>query len=78
MSVLALEGVVEAEGLIRITSDIRLPQQTKVYILIPDLISEVDKNKPAYIYSPRLAHAERASRYIMELIEDPEDARISP
>ena len=77
MGVLALEGVVEAEGLIRITTNIRLPQQTKVYILVPEMPVEVDKSKPAYIYSPRLAHPERASHYIMELIEEPEDANLS-
>jgi hypothetical protein len=76
MSVLALEGVVEAEGLIRITTNIHLPQQTKVYILVPEMSLEVDKSKPAYIYSPRLAHPERASHYIMELIEEPEDASL--
>lgn len=76
MSVLALEGIVEAEGLIRITTAINLPQRTKVYILVPDVPLEVGEDKPAYIYSPRLAHPERASHYIMEIIEEPKDASL--
>jgi hypothetical protein len=76
MSVIALEGIVEGEGLIRITTAVNLPQRTKVYILVPDVPLQVGEGKPAYVYSPRLAHPERASHYIMEIIEEPKDASL--
>lgn len=75
MSVIALEGIVEGEGLIRITTAVNLPQRTKVYILVPDVPLQVGEGKPAYVYSPRLAHPERATRYMMELIAESTNVR---
>lgn len=72
---IVLEGIVEANGLIRVTSETRLPPQTKVYILVPNTPQEGDKSQSPYIFSPRLAHSERITHYVMELIEEPTDAR---
>ena len=55
MSVKALEGVVE-DGQIRLPPDIRLPDQTMVYILIPDA-----QARP-HIATPRLARIAKPTR----------------
>lgn len=65
MSVIAIEGVVE-EGQIRLKSGIHLPDQTRVYVLVPDFPVE----PRAHIRTPRLAHPEQAAEFIMEVIED--------
>ena len=51
MEGLTIEGVVDG-GQIKLKSDIRLPDHTKVYVVVPDLETE-----PApEIVSPRLKH----------------------
>jgi len=70
MSIAALEGFVE-KGQIRLKADVRLPDHTKVYVIVPDL--EV---RPVFhIFSPRLAHPEQAADF--EVIEVTPDAGIS-
>jgi len=66
MQVITYEGIVE-NGQIRLKSGIRLPEKTKVYIVIPDL----DPSKVIHIHSPRLAHPEQAADFKMEVIEEP-------
>ncbi len=60
-----LEGVVE-DGQIKINSDVRLPDGTKVYMVIPDVELE---NNPTHLRSPRLAHPEQAADFEMEVVE---------
>ena len=60
-----LEGVVE-NGQIKLNSDIRLPDGTKVYMVIPDV--EIEKNM-VRLSSPRLAHPEQAADFEMEVVE---------
>ena len=69
MSVKALEGVVE-DGQIRLPPDIRLPDQTMVYILIPDA-----QARP-HIATPRLARPEQVRDLQTEVREVPEDAGV--
>ncbi len=68
MSVTALEGVVE-KGRIRLKSDVRLPDNMTVYVLIP----QAESNEVARFYSPRLAEPAQARDFVMEVIEDPLD-----
>jgi hypothetical protein len=69
MGVITLEGVVD-NGQIRLVSDVHLPNNTKVYIIVPDIRVE----QVARIYSPRLAQPEQASDFDMEIIEEPSGA----
>jgi len=47
-------------------SDVRLPEGTKVFIVVPDI--EVDE-KSARLHSPRLAHQEQAADFEMEVVK---------
>ncbi len=69
MSVITLEGVVE-KGQIKLKSDIQLPENTKVYVVVPGLQVE----KTSHIYSPRLADPKRIADFQMEIAEDAIDA----
>jgi hypothetical protein len=60
-----LEGVVE-QGQVKLTSDVRLPDGTKVYLVIPDL--ELDM-QGVHLRSPRLAHPEQVADFDMEVVE---------
>lgn len=60
-----LEGVVE-NGQIKINSDVRLPDGTKVYMVIPDVELE---NTLTHLRSPRLARPEQAADFEMEVVE---------
>ena len=51
MGATTIEGVVE-NGQIRLPATVRLPERTKVYVVIPD----VEVHPVAYIGSPRLVH----------------------
>ena len=65
MSATTFEGVVE-QGQIKLNSDVRLPDGTKVYIVVPD--TEV-KETGAHLHDPRLAHPEQAADFEMEVVE---------
>ena len=71
MSVITLEGVIN-DGQVKLKGNIRLPDNTRVYVVVPDIqIEEV-----AYIYSPRLAHPEQAADFKMEVFEGSSDASL--
>jgi hypothetical protein len=69
MSVSTFEGIIE-NGQIRLPAAIRLPERTKVYVVIPD----VEIETVAYIGSPRLVHPEQAVDFKKEVLEEPSDA----
>ena len=69
VSVATFEGVVD-HGQIRLKTNIRLPEKTKVYVVVPDIQIE----QVARIFSPRLAHPEQAADFKMEIVEEPPDA----
>ncbi|MBI3948366.1 MAG: hypothetical protein HY321_20795 [Armatimonadetes bacterium] len=71
MSVITLEGVVE-HGQIRLADNIQLPDQTRVYVIVPDAQIE----QTARIVSPRLAHPEQAGDFQMQVMEGPDDAGV--
>lgn len=64
MSVLTFEGIVE-QGQIQLKTSVRLPDKTKVYVIVPDVLVEQFAN----IFSPRLAHPEQAADFKLEVIE---------
>jgi hypothetical protein len=68
MGAATVEGVVE-NGQIRLPAAVRLPERTKVYVVIPD----VEVQTVAYIGSPRLVHPEQAVDFIKEVIKESSD-----
>ena len=71
MNVAAFEGVVD-DGKIRLMPGVRLPDRTKVFVIVPDL----GTTKKAQILSPRLAHPEQMPYFKKELVEDLSDADV--
>jgi hypothetical protein len=71
MGATTIEGVVE-NGHIRLPATVRLPERTKVYVVIPD----VEVQLVAYIGSPRLVHPEQAADFHKEVIEELSDANL--
>ena len=71
MPVLTFEGVVE-NGQIRLSTNVRLPDKTKVYVVIPDF----ETNQVVRIFSPRLVHPEQAADFKKEVIEVDPNASI--
>jgi len=65
MSIITLEGIVQ-EGQIRLKSDFRLPDKTKVYVIVPD----IQVQKYAHIFSPRLANPEQAIDFKMQVTQE--------
>lgn len=69
MSVMAIEGIVE-NGQVRLKDDFRLPDNTRVFVVVPD----VEVESVARVYSPRLVHPEQAGDFKMEVAGGPLDA----
>ncbi len=70
MSVMTIEGVV-ADGQIRLKDDVRLPENTRVYVVVPDVqIEEIQLEPIVHIYSQRLANPEQAAALRMEMVEE--------
>ena len=65
MSAATFEGVVE-QGQIKLDSDVRLPEGTKVYIVVPGMELEA---KRVNLYSPRLKHPEQAADFELEIVK---------
>jgi hypothetical protein len=65
MSAEMFEGVVE-QGQIKLNSGVRLPEGTKVYIVVPGVDVETQGMR---LFSPRLAHPEQAADVEMEVVE---------
>ena len=71
MAISTFEGIVE-NGRIRLQDDIALPEQTKVYVVIPDF-KAISR---ARVYSPRLVHPEQAAAFVKQIIEVDADAEL--
>ena len=69
MGIMTLEGVVERKR-IRLKTNVRLPENTKVYVIVPD----VQVDQVARVFSPRLVHPEQAADFKMEIVGEPPDA----
>ena len=73
MAVITYEGVVE-KGKIRLKAGVKLPENAKVYVIVPDL--KTDKKKVIQVLSPGLVHREDAVRFKMEVTAEKPNARI--
>jgi hypothetical protein len=71
MSFLTFEGRIE-NGRIRLPDDVKVPDHTKVYVVIPDVTGE----PRARVYSPRLGHPQQAAEFAKEIIEVRADAEL--
>ena len=71
MAISTFEGTVE-NGQIRLRDDVKLPEHTKVYVVIPDLELE----NPRRIHSPRLVHREQAEEFTMHVSRATTDAKL--
>ncbi len=71
MNISTIEGIVQ-NGQIRLLGDVTLPENAKVYIVIPNL----EAAPSARIFSPRLLHPEQASDFAKQVIEVSTDAGV--
>jgi hypothetical protein len=71
MSVVTLEGIVEG-GQVRLPSNVRLPDSTRVFVVVPD----VQVERVAQVISPRPARPDQASDFAMEIVGDEPDAGV--
>lgn len=67
MQVTTIEGVVK-DGQIHLTEDIKLPEATKVYVVVPNL-----EERTARIMSPRLVDKSKLKEFEREIIEIEDD-----
>jgi len=63
MTVMTYEGIVE-NGKIRLMTEIHLPDNTKVYVIVP----EMEAKKIARVLPPRLVHRKQVADFKMEVI----------
>jgi hypothetical protein len=71
MAISTFEGVVE-NGAIRLRGNVTLPENTRVYVVVPDVQAGPCANVP----SPRLAHPEQAGDFAKEIVEAPADDKL--
>jgi molybdopterin biosynthesis enzyme len=64
MTLTTYEGIVE-KGKIRLKTGIRLPENAKVYVIVPDL--QVEKKKTIRVRTPRLANRKQAGDFKMKV-----------
>jgi hypothetical protein len=64
MSITTYEGVVE-KGKIRLKSGVKLPENVKVYVIVPEL--QTQQKKTARILSPRLTHRKQAGDFKLKV-----------
>jgi len=72
MPISTFEGIVE-NGQIRLRDDVTLPENTRVYVVIPDFEAAPPQ---ARVYSPRLVHPEQAKDFAKQLLEESADAEL--
>ncbi len=64
MSITTYEGVVE-KGKIRLKSDVKLPENVRVYVIVPEV--QTQEKKTAQIHTPRLGHRKQAGDFKMKV-----------
>jgi hypothetical protein len=72
MKVVTYEGVVE-NGRVQLPAGVSLPEKAKVYVVVPGVV-EIEAQRVAHIYSPRLANPADAIHFKMEVREEGTDA----
>ena len=73
MSIATYEGVVE-KGRIRLKAGVKLPENTKVYIIVPEL--QLDEKKVIRMLTPRLVNRKQAADFKMQVTKIKPNARI--
>ena len=71
MAISTFEGVVK-DGQIRLRDKVQLPENTEVYVVIPDF----ESSPRARVSSPRLVHPEQASDFVKQVVEAADDAKL--
>lgn len=71
MSVITLEGITE-NGHIRLKSNVRLPDNIKVYVVVPG----IELEQVGHMHSPHLAQSAQAIDFTMEIIEETPGANV--
>ena len=71
MAISTFEGIIE-NGQIRLRDKVALPEQAKVYVVIPDF----EAVSRAHIYSPRLVQPEQAAAFVKQIVEGNADAEL--
>jgi hypothetical protein len=71
MNVAAYEAVVE-NGQVRLPAGAELPENTKVYVVVPGLAAK----GVVRIFSPRLLHPEQVGDFVKEVIQESPDAPV--
>ncbi len=71
MKVTTFQGIVE-NGEIRLADDVRLPEKTTVYVVIPNL----EVPQVSSLRSPRLVHPEQAADFKKVVVVEAQDARL--
>jgi hypothetical protein len=69
--VTTIEGVVE-NGLVRLPANVRLPEKSKVYVVVPG----VEIGPVAFVGSPRLVRPEQSKDFEKEVVEEMIDGGI--
>ena len=64
MSITTYEGVVE-KGKIRLKSDVKLPENVRVYVIVPEV--QTQEKNAARIHTPRLTHRKQAGDFKMKV-----------
>ena len=59
-------------GLIRLPPEVKLPDRTKVYVIVPANLTP----KKARLISPRLTNPEQVRDFVMEVSEERSDAYV--
>jgi hypothetical protein len=59
-------------GVIRLPADVRLPEHTMVYVVVP----HGDENPRVHVGSPHLVHPQQAADFVKEVVEEGIDAPI--
>ena len=71
MGVLTIEGIVD-NGQIKLNSDVRLPENMKVYVIVPDMKIQ----ETVHLFSPRLKNPGQAEDFKMEVTRESSDASL--
>jgi hypothetical protein len=67
MAITAYEGVVE-KGAIRLKSSVRLPENMKVFVIVPEL--QAEQKKSVRVLTPRLVHRRQAAEFKMKISKE--------
>ena len=69
MAISTFEGVVK-DGQIRLRDNVQLPEDTEVYVVIPDFVPQ------ARVPSPRLVRPEQAADFVKQVVKVTDDAGV--